>query len=187
MEGRGWSKALLLWPPLPCRDPCVASMWQEARRGPVCFSHIPLLPGLRSVIKAGHTSWLWQGEEGGTWASYCGCGNVAFLKQTCGKAQGAMHQSKPVLSSHVCTQDVCTHVPASQLWAHLWGGRRHTEVSPSVSLVFLLDFHFVSENSWSCCVSFRCTAVIQLIYIYYFSNNFPLDYYRILNRVPCAL
>ena len=120
-------------------------------------------------------------------ASYCGCGNVAFLKQTCGKAQGAMHQSKPVLSSHVCTQDVCTHVPASQLWAHLWGGRRHTEVSPSVSLVFLLDFHFVSENSWSCCVSFRCTAVIQLIYIYYFSNNFPLDYYRILNRVPCAL
>ena len=39
-----------------------------------------------------------------------------------------------------------------------------------------------------CCVSFRCMAKwFSYTYIHSFSDSFPVGYYRILSKIPCAI
>lgn len=142
VEGRGWSKTLLLWLPLPCRDPCVMTMWKGARGRPEWFSCIPLLLGLLSVVKTGHTSWVWQ--SGSKTEKDCGCWKVAFLNQTWGKAQGAMHQSKtvfiPAYAPRMCAP-MCQH----RRCEHTCKEEGHTQESHPPSVLY---FYLIFISYW---------------------------------------
>ena len=64
-----------------------------------------------------------------------------------------------------------------------------TAVSVTVNFFNLIFILYWSIVNLQCCISFRCTAMIQLyIHIYpsFFRSFIYTDYFRILSRVPCC-
>ena len=55
---------------------------------------------------------------------------------------------------------------------------------------FFLIILYGSTVDSQCCVSFKCTAVIQLytyMHIFFFKSFSHLGYYKILSTAPCAI